>query len=153
MLNCPNINTKEWKDLVAAIGEREAFREYMKLGTGEIPIVKKPIPTLSTIPIPEASLFGFEDNNHLEFGIKTLNAVSSFLDEIKVSQRDVPEILAADGSVLKGAIAMINVMNNTIDWSTSTRERILNDSSLSEEERYKRLSIYWSKLPEEAAHW
>ena len=40
MLTCPNINTKEWKDLVSLIGEKGAFKEYIKKGTGEIPSIK-----------------------------------------------------------------------------------------------------------------
>ena len=41
MLACPNKNTQEWKDLVAEFGEKGAFREYIKKGTGEIPSVKE----------------------------------------------------------------------------------------------------------------
>ena len=32
---CPNINSQQWKDLVSAIGVREAYREFLKYG--EIP--------------------------------------------------------------------------------------------------------------------
>lgn len=32
MLACPNKNTQEWKDLVEIIGEREAYREYIRYG-------------------------------------------------------------------------------------------------------------------------
>lgn len=47
MLACPNINTKEWKDLVKAVGQREAFREYMKLSTGSIPNVIDVVPLVN----------------------------------------------------------------------------------------------------------
>ena len=32
MLVCPNKNTTEWKDLVATVGEFEAFRDFIESG-------------------------------------------------------------------------------------------------------------------------
>lgn len=33
MSSCPNVNSKEWKELVASIGEKEAMRDFMETGT------------------------------------------------------------------------------------------------------------------------
>ena len=84
----------------------------------------------------QQTLFGLDKNN-LEFNVNTLNAVSKFLQNIGVEQRLVPQILSENGSVVEGAIAAANFLQNTVD--------ILDDVNKRPEA--------WNKLPEEAAHW
>jgi uncharacterized protein YoxC len=62
MLACPNVNTKEWKDLEKAIGQREAFREYIKLGDGNIPRL------IDVLPLNEVPFSKLEDDE----SVKTL---------------------------------------------------------------------------------
>lgn len=137
MLACPNINTKEWKELEKTIGQREAFREYMKLGTGEIPVVNAPV-EFREKPFQESLLgLDIDDPNTLEFQAITINAVSNFLTSIGVEQRLVPEFLSKDGSVIEGALAAANFIDNTVDIIEDAEKR----------------PAAWNKLPEEAAHW
>jgi hypothetical protein len=82
------------------------------------------------------NLFGVDENN-IEFHLNTINVVSNFLEKIGIEQRLVPEFLAADGSVVKGAIAAANFIEGTVDIIDDLEKR----------------PDAWNKLPEEAAHW
>ena len=66
MLACPNKNSNEWKDLVNQIGEKEAFREYMKTGDGNIPKINQ---------ATNACGLNMNEKN-LEFQAVTVSAVS-----------------------------------------------------------------------------
>jgi len=58
MLACPNVNTKEWKDLVKTVGEREAFRAYMSKGDGSIPKPSEYVQYTRTEPSVEKGQIG-----------------------------------------------------------------------------------------------
>lgn len=73
----------------------------------------------------------------IEFHINTINTVSKFLEAVGVKQELVPEFLAKDGSIVKGALAAANFINGTVEIIDDLNER----------------PGAWNKLPEEAAHW
>lgn len=81
-------------------------------------------------------LFGL-DQGAMEFNVNTLNHVSQFLENIGIAQRLVPQFLAQDGSVIKGALASANFIEGTVD--------IIDE--------FEKRPRAWNKLPEEAAHW
>lgn len=124
-MNCVNINDPEFQKLADALGNPLlAEIEYKKVE--------------STPGIKSGTdiLLGLETQD-LEFHINTLNVVSNFLENIGVEQRLVPEFLAEDGSIIKGAIAAANFMKGTVDIIDNLEQR----------------PSAWNKLPEEAAHW
>ena len=47
--SCPNVNSKEWKNLVAAIGTREAMREFLERG--------EKVPTVDEVRSDKPQLF------------------------------------------------------------------------------------------------
>lgn len=60
MLACPNVSNKQWKELVKTIGEKEAFREYMKLNTGAIPSV------IDIVPLNQLPMSKVEDSENMK---------------------------------------------------------------------------------------
>jgi hypothetical protein len=72
MLVCPNINTKEWKELEKALGQKEAFREYIRLNTGGIPSL------VDVLPLNQVPFSKLEDDE----SVKTLkeNTANDLID-------------------------------------------------------------------------
>ena len=103
----------------------------------------------------QGSMFGLDLDNqeNLEFHINTINAVSNFLNNAGVSQRMVPKFLSQDGTIVEGALAAANFIQGTVDWSERARTEIIDNTALSDKEKEQKMAAYWSKLPEEAAHW
>lgn len=103
----------------------------------------------------QLSLFGLDTQNQeqLEFHVNTLGVINKFLENIGIEQRLVPQLLSEEGNIVEGAIAAAKFMEGTIEWSEKERDEILNNSNISEEEKDIEIAKYWSKLPEEAAHW
>lgn len=83
MLACPNKNSKEWKDLVDYLGEKEAYRMYLSKGTGDIPSLKE-----IKQPVVGDSIV-FYDQNALKSVLKNkvVDALADVQTDINVNEQ------------------------------------------------------------------
>ena len=139
-MTCINLNHNDFKSLLKETG-KSVFELELDVAYWQEQQATDLFPTAQQLYSDESLnqpeiLFGLETND-LEFHVNTLNVISNFLENVGVEQRLVPEFLAQDGSVVKGALAAANFLQGTVDIIDNIEQR----------------PFAWNKLPEEAAHW